>query len=408
MNPHVQWLLTTGRFAESPTALLSGLARRLCEDGFDLVRINLQPFTLHPEIEMVLYLWRLKEGQTEMRADAPVVESARLDVAFGVAQEVATAHGGIHNPAFLASPIFAILSGAPSVRARIDAGATEFQYPILRDFAAAGATDYCAWPLKLSDDTRCVISLTTQKAFGFTDVDIETLEALLDPLALCIDTHLRARFARTLLHTYLGPGPGEAVLAGRIRRGDVQRMEAAIWFSDLRGFTDHSSKLEPTALVGWLNEYFSAIATPIAAEGGDILKFIGDAVLAVFLVTPERSRADACRAALAAARAANAALDALNADRVGRGLPELAHGIGLHVGEVQYGNIGAIRRLDFTVIGQAVNLASRIESLCGKLGRRTLASEELAALAEGGLTPVGNFELKGIPGERAIYELSAP
>jgi adenylate cyclase len=195
------------------------------------------------------------------------------------------------------------------------------------------------------------------------------------------------------------------VLAGRVCRGDIVLMEAAIWFSDLRGFTQASTTIEPTELVAWLNEYFGAVAQPVEENGGEILKFIGDAMLAVFPVTQERSRAGCCEAALRAAVSGNAALDALNARRVARGHPELQHGIGLHVGNVEYGNIGADRRLDFTVIGQAVNLASRIESLCGKLGRRTLASAELAALAGGGLTPVGAFELKGLPGQHLVHGL---
>jgi adenylate cyclase len=222
---------------------------------------------------------------------------------------------------------------------------------------------------------------------------------------MCVEIHLRGHVARSLLHTYLGRGPGEAVLAGRVRRGDVERMEAAIWFSDLRGFTQASTSIAPAELVAWLNEYFSALAKPVADSGGEILKFIGDAILAVFPVTAERSRAAACEAALRAAVSANAELDALNVRRAARGLPELAHGIGLHVGEVQYGNIGADRRLDFTVIGRAVNMASRIESLCGKLGRRTLATGDLASLAGGGLAPVGTYELKGMPGEHVVYGL---
>ena len=138
MNDHVRWLLTTGRFADGPTALLSQLAERLCADGFDLVRMNIQPLTLHPEIEAMLFLWRRREVRTEMRSDAKIIESARAEVQFGVAQEFSLGHGATHSDAFRMSPIFAIYGGAPCVRERIDPEATEFRYPILRDFAAAG------------------------------------------------------------------------------------------------------------------------------------------------------------------------------------------------------------------------------------------------------------------------------
>lgn len=403
MDTRVRWLLETGRFADGTAALLSGLGKLLCAEGLDVTRMSIQPLMLHPEIEMVVYLWRRREARSELRADAPVVEMASASVDFGLAQEIAMGFGGTDTDAFRSSPIYLIFTGAPWVRARIDPAATDVPFPIIRDLRAAGATDYVAWPLRMSDGAVCSFSLTTQKPGGFTDADLDGLRALLDPLAMCVEIHVQRRVARALLHTYLGRGPGEAVLAGRVRRGDVERMEAAIWFSDLRGFTQASTSVEPAALVAWLNEYFCALAGPIAAHGGEILKFIGDAVLAVFPVTPERSTATACRAALSAAGEADGALDALNLDRRGRGLPPLAHGIGLHVGEVQYGNIGADRRLDFTVIGQAVNLASRIESLCGKLGRSMLASEELARLAEAPLSPIGTFELKGIPGQQVVY-----
>jgi adenylate cyclase len=410
LNPHVHWLLATGRFAPTPAALLSGLASRLSTDGFDLIRINVQPRTLHPEIGMILYVWRPSEVTSELRSTAKIVRSAHTHEEFGIVQEIAIGHGAsladaADTDAFRASPFYAIYQGAPRVRSRIVAGVTTFDFPILRDLAAAGATDYLAWPLRLGDGTVSAISVTTRKAGGFTDAEIETLESLLDPLAMCMEIHLRGHVARSLLHTYLGPGPGEAVLAGHVRRGDVSHIEAAIWFSDLRGFTQASAVIEPTELVAWLNEYFGVLAVPVTENQGEILKFIGDAMLAVFPVTHDRGRAAACEAALRAAMAGNTALDALNARRVARGLPELQHGIGLHVGNVEYGNIGAERRLDFTVIGQAVNLASRIESLCGKLGRRTLASAELAALAGGGLSPVGTFELKGLPGQHAVHGL---
>jgi adenylate cyclase len=404
MDPILRWLLTKGRFAPDTSALLMGLARQLCDAGFDLLRANIQPRTLHPEVEFMIYVWRRQTAPTELAPEARVVDETIQHGEFGVVQAVTLAHGRLQSKAFLASPLYALYMGKPSVRALLVKDAPNYEYPILRDLASAGGTDYAAWPLRLSDGTvDAFFSVTTRKAAGFTDDDLARLEALVEPLAACVEVYLRGHIARSLLRTYLGRDPGEAVLAGHVTRGDVTRHEAAIWFSDMRGFTQVSSAIAPTDLVSWLNDYFDAVAKAIGEHGGEILKFIGDAILAVFPVTAERSRADACATAVRAALAANAELDALNATRAGQGLPELAHGIGLHVGEVQYGNIGARGRLDFTVIGQAVNLASRIESLGGKLGRRTLASKELATLSGAAFTQVGAFELKGIPGEQAVF-----
>lgn len=175
----------------------------------------------------------------------------------------------------------------------------------------------------------------------------------------------------------------------------------------MRGFTNISDALESEALIAWLNEYFGAISGPIERHGGEILKFIGDAVLAIFPVTSERSQAAVCAAAVAAASESNAELDNLNLDRATRGLPPLEQGIALHIGEVQYGNIGGERRLDFTVIGQAVNVASRIEGLCGKLGRRVLTSSALAEHIEDGLVSLGSFELKGITQPQELFGVVA-
>jgi adenylate cyclase len=407
MTSHVHWLLTAGRFAPTPADLLSGLARRLCADGFDLIRVTAQPRNLHAEIATMIYTWRPQEAPHEFRG---AIRMRLTQHDFGIVQELAIPHQltdgrAFKTDAFRTSPFYRIYNGAPIVRAPIVQGSETFEFSILRDLAAEGATDYVALALRLGDGNVCASSFVTRKPGGFADADIATLESLLDPLAMCMEVHFQRHVARSLVQTYLGRGPGDAVLGGRVERGDVEKMEAAIWFSDLRDFTQASTTVEPEELVGWLNEYFGAIGKPIAENNGEILKFIGDAILAVFPVSPARSRGEACAAALRSAVAANAALDALNAGRATRDLPALQHGIALHVGEVQYGNIGADGRLDFTVIGQAVNLASRIASLCGKLARRTLASAELAELAGGHLQPVGAFELKGLPGEHAIHGL---
>ena len=401
-----QWLLQVGAHVASFADLLAGMCARLDSHGFELLRVNVQVRTQHPEVYVQLFIWRPEAAAAEM-ANAGLVLSEKSHLQrSGMVQEVSIARGMLASDMYLRSPVAQLYAGAPRVRCRIAPDATTFPYPIVADLHAQKATDYLALPMRLGDGPTSAFTLATRKAGGFTDADLAELDDLLPALTLVVALHSTRHACRTLLHTYLGRTPGELVLSGHILRGDVQRLEAAIWFSDLRGFTELNEKQVPEDMIVWLNEYFGAIAEPIQQHGGEILKFIGDAVLAVFPVTDERSRAQVCEHAVAAARQAHEALAALNLTRADRSQPLLAHGIGLHVGAVQFGNIGADRRLDFTVIGQAVNLASRIESLCGKLQRRTLASAELAGLVGEGLEAVGVFPLKGIAEPQQVYGLA--
>ena len=205
-----------------------------------------------------------------------------------------------------------------------------------------------------------------------------------------------------LARCYVGVDPGRRVCDGMITRGAIVSDAAAVWFSDLRGFTAISEGATPDELVATLNAYFDAVVPPIYAHAGEVLKYIGDAVLAVF---PHRSFADAeaaCRAALAAAREGTALLEQANARREEAGRPPLRHGVGLATGTFSYGNVGARERLDFTAIGATVNLASRIEGMTKELGRTVLCTAEFAALADAAAEPLGHFALKGIAQPVAI------
>ena len=410
MPSHTEhWILNVGAHAESSAELLDGLCAHLNAHGFDLLRVNMQVRTPHPEVHVQLFIWRPAAAEAEMAFSGLVVSETANTQRIGLVQEIAISRAMLTSEVYLRSPVAELYAGSPRVRCRIAVDATTFAYPILADMHAHQGTDYLALPMRLGNGLPSAFTVVTRKVGGFTDADIAELDDLLPALTLVNAVHSARHASRTLLHTYLGKTPGELVLSGRILRGDVQLLEAAIWFSDLRGFTELTEVQAPGEMIVWLNEYFGAIAEPIQRHGGEILKFIGDAVLAVFPITEDRPRAQVCEHALMAARQAHQALSELNQQRAQRGQPVLAHGIGLHVGAVQFGNIGAERRLDFTVIGQAVNLASRIESLCGKLGRRTLASAEvaeLAGLAGGGLERVGTFQLKGIAEAQQVYGLA--
>ncbi len=394
------WLIAEGRLLASPVALIAGLATRLAETGIAPIRINIQLQTLHPLVSAQLYVWRLGDAEVLPVGSTARVIDARDDRAGGgVVQQVSLGHGSFVTPAYTASPLARVYAGDPMVRCTLTAEMTSFDFPIVADLHAAGALEYLCFPMFFSSGRRGAISIATAR--NLSDAEVDAFAALVPAIAACMDVHLANHVARTLLDTYVGRRTGERVLAGRIRTGDVERLDAAIWFSDLRGFTVISGSIDAAELVAWLNAYFDAVCAPITARGGEILKFIGDAVLAVFPV--EGDAAAACRAARAAAEEAHVALDALNARRAERGLPAMAHGIALHVGEVQYGNIGTQSRLDFTVIGPAVNLTSRLEGLCGKLARRTVTSSAFAALAGDGLAPLGTFDLKGIAEPQPVF-----
>lgn len=389
------------------SSLLYELAVRLDGLGLAPLRLHIDIRTLHPEVSVVLYVWRRNIGKSEVASSISIVEDEARTFAAGVVREISLPYGSFESAAYRASPFYRIDKGESYLHFQIEPSATVFEYEILKDLHADGATGYLALPIRFTNGIVSASSWATSKDGGYTEEDLRLLRDLVPPLSLLLEIHSQRNVTRTLLNTYLGRDTGESVLAGRVRRGDVERIEAAIWFSDMRGFTNISDALESEALIAWLNEYFGAISGPIERHGGEILKFIGDAVLAIFPVTSERSQAAVCAAAVAAASESNTELDNLNLDRATRGLPPLEQGIALHIGEVQYGNIGGERRLDFTVIGQAVNVASRIEGLCGKLGRRVLTSSALAEHIEDGLVSLGSFELKGITQPQELFGVVA-
>lgn len=396
------WLLKTGRAAPDMTTLVRTLCAELNRQGFELTRCALQMQTLHPEVAWRVYFWRRREVLVPM-THARIIETQETLTDDGLVEAVALGHGA-HTPAFRRSPqYYMVQNQIRRLHCPIAPDAAEFRFPILKDLHAAGATDYFAMLLDFAQADGSLASFVTRRPGGFSDEQLRALQELADPLALCVQVHAGHHLAETLLQTYVGRAAGQRVLAGHVRRGDVERIHAAIWFSDMRGFTQLSGSVDSAVFIGWLNDYFGAIARPIGEHGGEILKFIGDAVLAVFPVDEAHSHAEQCNRALAAARAANLALDDLNRRRAEQGLPPINHGVALHCGDVQYGNIGAERRLDFTVIGPAVNMTSRLEGLCGRLGRRLLVSAELHAHLDHPLADLGTYEFKGIEAPQRVY-----
>jgi adenylate cyclase len=403
----VQWLV----FELSPTAttveLLHGFAQRLCQAGFDLIRVNLQVRPLSPRAASVDFVWRPADHSAEPLSGVSVVVEEQHTLDGGKVEVRALSHGSFQTDVFRASPFFPVIAaGEVELRRRIEPAQTAYDFPILRDLALLGASEYLAFPVQFYGGAPSAISFATRKPGGFTSREVGVLRDARRPLVLALSPRLLAHNMSVLLGAYLGPKTAELVLAGVIERGNVQEIDAAIWFSDLRGFTPMSAGVDPPLLISWLNDYFAAVGRAIVQHDGEILKFMGDAILAVWPVTASRPREATCRAALAAARAANAELDGLNAAREKAGFSALKHGIGLHVGRVQYGNIGSEGRLDFTVIGPAVNTASRLEGLCAKLSRRVIASADFARCLDLDLDPLGSAELKGVSGTHEVFGIA--
>ena len=228
-----------------------------------------------------------------------------------------------------------------------------------------------------------------------------TIRRILRPLSRVAEIFALQRVASNLLNTYVGRNSGDRILSGRIMRGDIETLRAVIWFSDLRGFTSISARLAPRAIIDVLNELFECQVPAIEKHGGEVLKFIGDGLLAIFPFDDDVDKRAAD--AIAAASDAFAALDARNAAST----DPIRFGLALHVGEVAYGNIGGASRLDFTAIGPAVNVASRLEGLTGKLDRRVVVSSELAAHVRVPLEDLGTFELKGVPDPQRVFTITS-
>jgi adenylate cyclase len=248
-----------------------------------------------------------------------------------------------------------------------------------------------------------MISAATRQPGGFTTNELALIDALTPYMARLTDIQALHYLSTTLLETYVGTDAGRRIMIGNIRRGSVETIRAVIWLCDLRDFTRLSDTLPSGDLVALLNDYFDCVGPPVRERGGEILKFIGDAMLAIFRFDDEGSRSAACRNALDAANEALGLVDDLNARRAETGADPIGVGIALHLGDVLYGNIGAADRLDFTVIGPAVNLAARIEGLCRPLGERVLMSDAFAKASGGAHRSLGSHELKGVETAQTVF-----
>jgi len=390
-NPLAEWLLRDAWKAKSVTELVGGLCREMLDAGTPLWRLRLAIRTLHPQLLSTTYVWG-RGGQVE---------------------EDAVGHEILHDQRFLDSPLVAIYEGASAVRRRLEGPTPNLDYPIVRELRAEGATDYVAMPLTFSDGQINFLSMTSDAPGGFTSADLGRVFEIVPTFSRILEVHAVRRNAANLLDTYLGPHSGRKVLEGQVKRGDGEDIYAVLWFSDLRESTSLADSMGRAEYLGLLNKFFECTAGAVQAHGGEVLRFIGDAALAIFPIDSppegEEPRCEgseaACHRALAACRSARDRLAELNQDQRALGLREVEAGIALHTGNVTYGNIGTQDRLEFTVIGTAANEAARIEGLCKTLGKPILVSEDFVRLSGADLVSLGNHTLRGVGEEKEIFTL---
>ena len=370
----VHWLMNDTRDERFLDNIFAELCVRIRRSGIPLKRSTLHILIQHPQWLGARMLWA--DGMRE-------AELARVD--FDVKE----------RSEYIGSPANEIHDGATEVRENLESDpAHRRQHAVYDEMRASGLTDYVAWPMYHTLGKRHIVTFATDRPGGFDDAHIASLQKLLPVLALVSEIRVKNRLARTLLETYVGSHAGELILAGATRRGTGTTVRAAIMICDLRDFTRISDNWPRDDVIDLLNGYFDAMSEPIARHGGEILKFIGDGLLAIFPLSEPKACANLLHA-VSEARRAMSALNQKNAEAGGR-VP-LNYGIGVHVGDVMYGNIGSQTRLDFTVIGPAVNMASRLEALTKQLGKPVLLSGVFADFVKGEfeLESVGKHEVRG-------------
>lgn len=388
------WIVRRGLEGAPETDLLIKFCEECNAAGLPLARALLIIDTLHPVHEGTVFRWRNDN----------------------VEEDVATQYGrtteGEAAASWQRSPFYHLLqTGGEELRRRIAFG-DPIDFPSIQEMKDLGYTDNIVFVRRFAEgatigEMDCVYSSWSSRSDkGFSDADIAALRRLAPTLGLAIKSAALARVADTLVEVYLGRDAGQRVIKGRIQRGVADRIEAALWFSDLRSFTTITDTAKPSEIIPLLNDYAEAVITSIHEAGGDVLKLIGDGTLALFRGD---DLSDACRRALRAEEIARNRVKELNEKRRAEEQPITSVYVGLHVGEVFYGNIGSVDRLDFTVVGPAVNETSRIASMCRSVDRPILISstfaDALPATERSQLVSVGRFALRGVGKAKELFTI---
>ena len=376
----VDWLAGGALSGPNSEDVLAELCQRMVECGIPLWRVAVFVTTLHPDVMGRRFLWQASSGVTTSDALFEVMETED----------------------YRKSPFTTVYATREPLRRRLADSDCPMDFAVLHSIRAEGATDYAAFPLLFTDGTIHVATWSKQQPGGFTAKQFAELESVIAPLARVAEIRALRRTAGNLIDTYVGHQTGERILSGKIRRGYVEAIRAAIWLSDMRGFTASSELLSPQALIDRLNLYFGGQVPAILEHGGEVLKFMGDGLLAIFPIAGDNDAGAVCRRALSGALAARARIAELPR---GESEDAIRFGLALHVGEVMYGNIGGGNRLDFTCIGPAVNLAARLEKVASKLGETIVSSADFAAHCPDAFRRLGEHSVAGFAAPQTVFGL---
>jgi len=378
----VDWLAGGALSGARSEDVLAELCQRMVECGIPLWRVAVFVTTLHPDVMGRRFLWQAESGVTTSEA------------LFGITE----------TDDFPISPFSTVYATRQLLRRRLADSDCPIDFAILRDLRAKGATDYAAFPLLFTDGTIHVATWTTKHPGGFTLKQFADLESIIAPLARVAEIRALRRTAGNLIDTYVGHQTGERILAGKIRRGYVEAIRAAVWLSDMRGFTTLSEQAPPQAVIDVLNRYFGCQVPAILDHGGEVLKFMGDGLLAIFPIAGDNDAATVCRRTLSCALEVRTRIAEL--PRKTENEAAIRFGLALHVGEVMYGNIGGGNRLDFTCIGPAVNLAARLEKIAATLGETIVASADFASHCPRKFMRRGKFSVAGFLAPQTVFILA--
>jgi adenylate cyclase len=382
IHPASDWLLRHAPRSLGAEGLLERLCLLLRDYGLPVTRASLNVHTLHPEIFVRNIVWSVERGTSSETI----------------------LHFDLLLPIYKDSPVALIYQGAGPIRRLLTGPQAQLDFPICRDLAQSGSTDYLILPLNFSDGQRTYVSFCTEAEGGFAPDGIAALVAIAPYLAIRMELASSYFATSSLLQLYLGRNAARRVLAGNFKRGRGDSIDAALWYCDLRGFTEISEHHSPTQVVEVLDSYFECVANSIRDSGGEVLKFIGDGVLAIFDFA-DSDPSTACRQAVEAALAALEGVERWNAHR-GAGDDPLKMGIALHAGSILHGNVGSRERLDFTVIGAAVSEVSRLEPLCRTIGVPLVMSHRFVDLySDSDLVGMGRFVLRGVREPQEVFSL---
>ena len=377
------WLLTEGRCFADPRQFTETLMAHLDAAGARIDRLRISCGTLHPQLAAIGLTWTRDVG----------------------AQFWSGEHGVQQSDAYIGSPIQHVHTQATALHQRVTPVPANDEHAIWADLRADGIRDYLALPMVFSDRLVNVMTVATRDTNGFDNDDVARLLALSNLLAPHIELLALRRTALGLLDTFVGKRISERILQGQVKRGDGEQIAAAFWYSDLRGFTALSETLPTDQLLRLLNDYYEYCAAAAAARGGEILQFIGDAILIVFEITDPERTGEVCDAALDAAIDAFDTIAVVNNRRRRAGQPVIEFGLGLHVGTVTHANVGSPNRLAFNVVGPAVNRTARIQGMTKELNIPLLMSRAFARTVQLPVQSVGHHDLRGVAKAQELFRL---